>query len=282
MHESPRPGTQQPPSAPNQGELDSVRAQLRERVAKLELPDNTDPAEAAKLRADLEGLVDRYHASAGQSVEDAVASLRYEFEDRVRDFAQDQRIKALIEEQEREQEAEGKPPKEPGDLADVFDDVVEDDPPPLPGEEPEPAPDTPDTTGAELGTDAPDPAVRLPAPDMPPPAASDAVDAGDPSMDEDVLGAAAVGEAAAALSTERAPGPHRSGPGPRRGARRVGGPRGAAGALRGPRRRRAGHRAGGARRAGHGHVRRRCRSRRRRSRRDGAHPVDTLPDPLGV
>ncbi|MEO1064146.1 MAG: Hsp70 family protein [Actinomycetota bacterium] len=86
-------------------ELESVRDQLRDRLSALELPEGTDPADADRLRRDLEGLLDRYRAAPGQSVDEAVASLRYEFEDRMRDFAQDQRIDALIEQARDEDEA---------------------------------------------------------------------------------------------------------------------------------------------------------------------------------
>ena len=97
-------------------ELESVRTQLRDRITKLALPDGTDPADATKLRADLEGLLERFRAYPGQSVDDAVASLRYEFEDRVRDFAQDQRIEALIEEQNKPDMPADKPTEMPGEM----------------------------------------------------------------------------------------------------------------------------------------------------------------------
>ena len=96
-------------------ELESVRMQLRERIVKLSLPDGTDPADATKLRTDLEGLLERFRAYPGQSVDDAVSSLRYEFEDRVRDFAQDQRIDALIEEQNKPDMPTDKPAEMPAE-----------------------------------------------------------------------------------------------------------------------------------------------------------------------
>ncbi len=94
-------------------ELDSVRTQLRDRITKLSLPDGTDPADATKLRNDLEGLLERFRPYPGQTLDDAVASLRYEFEDRVRDFAQDQRIDALIEEQNKPDMPMDKPGETP-------------------------------------------------------------------------------------------------------------------------------------------------------------------------
>ncbi len=116
------PGTPGGWGAP-QPSIETIRNQLRERITALTIPDGTDPADAAKLRGDLEGLLDRFRPAPGQSVDDAVASLRYEFEDRVRDFAQDQRIDALIEEQQQDAAGtDGAPPA--GGLADVFDDMA--------------------------------------------------------------------------------------------------------------------------------------------------------------
>jgi molecular chaperone DnaK len=101
------PAEQHVPSSPasitgEDPEIESVRAQLAERLEGFHPPEGSDPEDAAKLKADLEGLLERYQPYPGQSVEDAVATLRYEFEDRVRDFAQDQRIEAVIAEQEQQ------------------------------------------------------------------------------------------------------------------------------------------------------------------------------------
>ena len=187
MPEPSRPSHQPPPPPPSDHELDAVRTQLRDRVAKLDLPENTDPADAAKLRADLDGLLDRYNPSSGQSIDDAVAGLRYEFEDRVRDFAQDQRIKALIEEQREKdaEEAKGGDAAEDGALPDVFDDVLEDDPPPpMPGEEPM-------TVPGDMTDEPPLPVNEGP---LPPSMNEDDVDTWTHEAD-DVLGAGAVDDA---------------------------------------------------------------------------------------
>ncbi len=83
-------------------ELEAVRAQLRDRLDGWEQPDGVDPEDAARLQRDLDGLLDRFQRSPGVDLDDAIADLRYRFEDRMRDFAQDQKLDALIEEEERE------------------------------------------------------------------------------------------------------------------------------------------------------------------------------------
>jgi molecular chaperone DnaK (HSP70) len=89
-------------TADQTAEIDAVRAQLRERLANLEPPEGADPAEMAELRAELEGLLDRFQPLPGQSLDDAVAALRADFDDQVKDFTQDQKIDALIEDRDRE------------------------------------------------------------------------------------------------------------------------------------------------------------------------------------
>ena len=178
--------------------VETIRMQLRERITKLSIPDGTDPADAAKLRGDLEGLLDRFRPGPGQSVDDAVAALRYEFEDRVRDFAQDQRIDALIEEQNEEDAAAEAAPPPAGGLTDVFDDMA----------------GTPDGGNAPIGDSPPptttEPAEPAPAPDMTtmpaadtPPVAEAPADTAAPTATastDDVLGTTAVEDAVAASS----------------------------------------------------------------------------------
>ncbi len=178
--------------------VETIRMQLRERITKLSIPDGTDPADAAKLRSDLEGLLDRFRPGTGQSVDDAVAALRYEFEDRVRDFAQDQRIDALIEEQNEEDAAPEAAPPPAGGLTDVFDDMA----------------GTPDGGNAPIGDSPPptttEPAEPAPAPDMTtmpaadtPPVAEAPADTAAPTATastDDVLGTTAVDDAVAASS----------------------------------------------------------------------------------
>lgn len=118
-------------------ELEAVRDQLRDRLGGLELPEGTSPEDADRLRRDLDGLLDRFRAAPGQSVDEAVAALRYEFEDRMRDFAQDQRIDALIEEAREDEPV-------PADQA----------PPETPAEPPEDPPPVPDPVGSDAPTDS--------------------------------------------------------------------------------------------------------------------------------
>jgi actin-like ATPase involved in cell morphogenesis len=99
------------PAGPAAGSLfsdpavEAVRAELRERLAKWAAPAGADPEAVADMKADLEALLDHYHAYPGQPIDDAIATLRYQFEDRVRDFAQDEKIDALLEERDAEMAA---------------------------------------------------------------------------------------------------------------------------------------------------------------------------------
>ncbi|MDP2292506.1 MAG: hypothetical protein Q8M22_15050, partial [Actinomycetota bacterium] len=86
-----------------------------------------------------------FEPTPGQSADDALANLRAQYDERVQDFTQDQKIDALVEEQLADDEAE----------ADAM------------AEETETVPaDTEEADGEQPVTDeaAPDPAVTLPAP----------------------------------------------------------------------------------------------------------------------
>lgn len=86
----------QPPSSSPITPVDALRAELAARVERLSVPPGSDPAEVADLQADLQGLLERFHPLPGQDMADATATLRYEFEDRVRDFVVDAKLDALI------------------------------------------------------------------------------------------------------------------------------------------------------------------------------------------
>ena len=86
--------------------FDSARAQLLQRSETLDLGAGADPAETAALREELKGMVDRYQPGAGQTTDDALAGLRDEYDQRIQDFTQDQKIQALIEEQLRDNQAD--------------------------------------------------------------------------------------------------------------------------------------------------------------------------------
>lgn len=104
-----RPSTSPAPSAPTGPAtsagapgIEAARAELRDRLEALTAPEGADAGEFAELQQDLDGLLDRFQPLPGQSVDDAIAALKADFEDRVHDFAQDQRIDALIEDQRAE------------------------------------------------------------------------------------------------------------------------------------------------------------------------------------
>jgi actin-like ATPase involved in cell morphogenesis len=104
----PPPAASTPPAAPaTPGDpgVEAARAELRTRLEALAAPEGADAAEFAELQQDLDGLLDRFQPLPGQSVDDAIAGLKAQFEDRVHDFAQDQRIEALIEDQRAEDAA---------------------------------------------------------------------------------------------------------------------------------------------------------------------------------
>ena len=83
-------------------QIEQVRHELADRLSHWQAPDGADPAAVADMKSDLQNLLDHYHSYPGQSVDDAVASLRYSFEDRVHDFAQDQKIDALLDDHQND------------------------------------------------------------------------------------------------------------------------------------------------------------------------------------
>jgi actin-like ATPase involved in cell morphogenesis len=97
-----RSGAARPGSVLSDPGIETVRDQLAERLEAFTPPAGADPAEVAELREDLADLLEHYHPYPGQSAEDAIAGLRHAFEDRVHDFAQDQKLEALIDEQRQE------------------------------------------------------------------------------------------------------------------------------------------------------------------------------------
>ena len=100
-----------PPPPPPAGaspdvDFDAAREQLLERIAGLDLGEGVNPDDAAALREELAGMVERFSPDAGQSTDEALAALRDEYDQRVQDFTQDQKIEALIDEQLRDNDAE--------------------------------------------------------------------------------------------------------------------------------------------------------------------------------
>jgi actin-like ATPase involved in cell morphogenesis len=102
----PPPPPPPPAGASHDADFDAAREQLLERIAGLDLGEGVDPDDAAALREELAGMVERFSPDAGQSTDEALAALRDEYDQRVQDFTQDQKIEALIDEQLRDNEAE--------------------------------------------------------------------------------------------------------------------------------------------------------------------------------
>ena len=119
--------------------FESARATLLDRIENLDLGEGVDPAATTALKDELRGTVDRFEPTPGQSAEEALANLRAQYDERVQDFTQDQKIEALIEEQLADDEAEA--------AAETADPTTTD-------------PTTTDPTTTDPTT--PDPAVTLP------------------------------------------------------------------------------------------------------------------------
>ena len=102
----PPPPPPPPAGASHDADFDAAREQLLERIAGLDLGEGVNPEDAAALRDELTGMVERFQPEAGQSTDGALAALRDEYDQRVQDFTQDQKIEALIDEQLRDNEAE--------------------------------------------------------------------------------------------------------------------------------------------------------------------------------
>ncbi len=103
---APAPPPPPPAGASPDADFDAAREQLLERISGLDLGEGVNPEDAAALREELAGMVERFSPEAGQSTDDALAALRDEYDQRVQDFTQDQKIEALIDEQLRDNEAE--------------------------------------------------------------------------------------------------------------------------------------------------------------------------------
>ena len=105
-----QPTTQAPampmPDAGPDPAFESARATLLERIENLDLGTGVDPADAASLRDELRGTVGRFEPTPGQSAEEALANLRAQYDERVQDFTQDEKIEALIDEQLADNKAE--------------------------------------------------------------------------------------------------------------------------------------------------------------------------------
>ena len=120
-------------------EFEDARATLLERLEDFEAPAGTSPEDAQQLRQELIDAVERFETTPGQSTQDALAALRDDYDQRVQDFTQDQKIDALVREAQRDNEAE--PATTPEVIAPVL--------------EPEPEPEPEPVANAEAGDAAP-------------------------------------------------------------------------------------------------------------------------------
>jgi actin-like ATPase involved in cell morphogenesis len=87
-------------------QFEAARATLLERLENFEAPAGTSPEDAAELRQELVDAVERFQPRPGESTEAALAAMRDDFDRRVQDFVQDQKIDALVDEAERDNQAE--------------------------------------------------------------------------------------------------------------------------------------------------------------------------------
>ena len=77
-------------------------------------PEGTSPERAAEIRAELQSIVSRYNPAPGQPVDQAMAQLQYQFDARVRDFEQEDKIDILIGQEQGEQGSETPASETPG------------------------------------------------------------------------------------------------------------------------------------------------------------------------
>jgi hypothetical protein len=138
-------------------DFEASRAQLLARLDAFEAPEGTSPEDAQALKAELRETIENFDPQPGQSTADAMATLRDQFDDTVQDFTQDQQIDALIEEVQRDNDAEAAADAAPADpVAPPVDDADDADDADEPGATTNP-PDDADDPGAIQVTDADDP-----------------------------------------------------------------------------------------------------------------------------
>ena len=94
-------------------EFEGVRSTLLDRIENLDLGDGVSPEDVQTLKDQLRDTVDRFQPNPGQSAEAALADLRTQYDERVQDFTQDQKIEALIDEQMRDNQADAADPTSP-------------------------------------------------------------------------------------------------------------------------------------------------------------------------
>jgi hypothetical protein len=87
-------------------QFETARTTLLDRLEDFEAPTGTSPEDAQQLRQELIDAVERFQPAPGQSTQDALAELRDDYDQRVQDFTQDQKIDALVREAQRDNEVD--------------------------------------------------------------------------------------------------------------------------------------------------------------------------------
>jgi len=103
---TPTPAPEPMPEPAIDADFEAARVTLLERIDNLDLGADVSAADVEAFKADLRGTVDRFVPNPGQTTNDALLNLRAQYDERVQDFTQDQKIEALIDEQLRDNEAE--------------------------------------------------------------------------------------------------------------------------------------------------------------------------------
>lgn len=87
-------------------DFEAARATLLDRLDNFQAPPGTSEQDAAALKQDLVDAIERFQPAAGQSTQEALAALRDDYDQRVQDFTQDQKIDALVREAQRDNAAD--------------------------------------------------------------------------------------------------------------------------------------------------------------------------------
>ncbi|MFL6089275.1 MAG: Hsp70 family protein [Aeromicrobium sp.] len=84
-----------------EAQLSDAKAKLLAGLENYQPPPGTNAADFAAMRADVEGLISRYHPVPGQTAQEALADLRYQYGSRVHEMAQDMKIEGVADDLSR-------------------------------------------------------------------------------------------------------------------------------------------------------------------------------------